>query len=212
MKKLLVILLAVFLALPAFSQLQFGIKAGVSTTNLKMEDLKTLVSGETEYTVEALNRANYGFHAGLFFRLSFFGMYVQPELLFASRTDEYTVVDLSNPAQSIIQKQQFNKLNVPVMIGTKLGPIRLNAGPSASLLIGSPKDLIDSPDFKTVYNNLTFGYQAGLGFDLLKKITVDLRYEGSLQKYQTQIDNLVGTSVKLDDRPNAFLLSVGIIF
>jgi opacity protein-like surface antigen len=212
MKKLFVILIAVFLAIPSFSQLQFGVKAGVSTTNLKMEDLKTLVSGDTEYTVEALKRANYGFHAGLFLRLNFFGMYVQPELLFASRTDEYSVVDLSDPAQSIIQKQQFNKLNVPVMVGAKLGPIRLNAGPSASLLINSPKDLINSPDFKTVYSNLTFGYQAGLGFDLLKKITVDLRYEGSLQKYQTKIDNLVGTSVKLDDRPNAFLLSVGIIF
>jgi hypothetical protein len=210
MKKLLVIALTALLALPAFSQ--FGIKAGLSTTNLKMADLKTLISGDTEYTVEALKRANYGFHAGIFFRLNFFGMYVQPELLFTSRTDEYSVVDLSNPAQSITQKQKFNKLNIPVLLGAKLGPVRINAGPSASLLINSPKDLINNTDFKTVYNNLTFGYQAGLGVDLLKKITIDLRYEGSLQKYQTQIDNLVGTSVKLDDRPNAFLLSVGLFF
>jgi hypothetical protein len=43
-------------------------------------------------------------------------------------------------------------------------------------------------------------------------ITVDLRYEGSLQKYQTQIKNLAGDKFKLDDRPNAFLLSVGIMF
>jgi opacity protein-like surface antigen len=39
-----------------------------------------------------------------------------------------------------------------------------------------------------MYNDLTFGYQAGIGVDIVKKVTVDLRYEGSLQKYQTKID------------------------
>ena len=63
-----------------------------------------------------------------------------------------------------------------------------------------------------MYNNLTFGYQAGIGVDIIKRITLDLRYEGSLQKYQTQIENVAGTKFTLDDRPNAFLLSVGIMF
>jgi hypothetical protein len=58
---------------------------------------------------------------------------------------------------------------------------------------------------------MTIGYQAGVGFDLFKRLTFDLRYEGSLKKYQNQIQNLAGTKVNLDDRPNAFLLSVGII-
>jgi len=98
------------------------------------------------------------------------------------------------------------------MLGFKAGPVRLNAGPSARLLINSPKDLIDHPDYKTMYNSLTFGYQAGIGVDLLKRLTVDLRYEGSLQKYQTQIENVAGDKFKLDDRPNAFLLSVGLMF
>ena len=40
--------------LPAFSQVKFGIKAGLSTTNIKMEDLKTLTSGDTAYTVDVL--------------------------------------------------------------------------------------------------------------------------------------------------------------
>ncbi|MFZ0282100.1 MAG: porin family protein [Bacteroidales bacterium] len=212
MKKLFVIILLAFIVIPAFSQVQFGLKAGLSTTNLKMEDLKTLTSGDTEYTVEALKGANYGFHGGAFIRLSLLGLYVQPEFLFASRTDEYTVVDLANPTLETIKKQQFNRIDIPIMLGVHLGPIRLNAGPSANLLINKPKDLIDHPDFKAMYSNLTFGYQAGLGFDILKKLTVDLRYEGSLQKYQTKIENATGTTFKLDDRPNAFLLSVGIIF
>jgi hypothetical protein len=210
MKKLILIVFSVLIALPAFSQVKFGLKAGLSTTNLKMTDLKTLTSGETEYVVNAIKGANYGFHGGAFVRFSMMGFYVQPELLFASRTDEYSVTELDNPA--VVVKQQFNQLDLPVMLGLKVGPLRLNAGPSARLLINSPKDLIDHPDYKTMYNSLTFGYQAGIGVDLLKRLTVDLRYEGSLQKYQTQIENVAGDKFKLDDRPNAFLLSVGLMF
>jgi len=210
MKKLFLIVLTVFIVLPAFSQVKFGLKAGLSTTNLKMEDLKTLTSGQTQYVVDALKGANYGFHGGAFVRFSMMGFYIQPELIFASRTDEYEVTELDNPA--VIIKQQFNQLDLPIMLGVRLGPVRLNAGPSARLLINSPKDLIDDPDFKAMYNSLTFGYQAGLGVDIIKRITLDLRYEGSLQKYQTQIQNVAGDKFNLDDRPNAFLLSVGIMF
>jgi hypothetical protein len=59
---------------------------------------------------------------------------------------------------------------------------------------------------------MTFGYQAGVGFDLLGLLTFDVRYEGSLKKYQNQIQNLTGTKYNLDDRPNAFLFSVGLMF
>jgi len=210
MKKFILIVFSVLIVLPAFSQVKFGLKAGLSTTNLKMADLKTLTSGETEYVVDAIKGANYGFHGGAFVRFSMLGFYVQPELLFASRTDEYTVAELDNPA--VVVKQQFNELDIPIMLGLKVGPLRLNAGPSARLLINSPKDLINDPDFKSMYNSLTFGYQAGIGVDIIKRLTIDLRYEGSLQKYQTQIQNVAGDKFNLDDRPNAFLLSVGLMF
>lgn len=212
MKRFFWFLLTVLISVPAFPQVKFGIKGGVGTTNLKMEDIKTLTSGETQYTVDAIRGANYGFHIGGFVRLGMMGVYLQPELLFSSRTDEYTVADASSPASEIIKKQKFNQLEIPLMLGAKLGPVRINAGPAARLLINSPKDLIDDPDFKSMYNNLTFGYQAGIGADIIKRITIDLRYEGSLQKYQTKIENAVGEKFKLDDRPNAFILSVGIMF
>jgi opacity protein-like surface antigen len=212
MKKLLVILLAAFITFPVFSQVKFGIKAGASTTNLKMEDLKTLTSGDTQYTIDAINNARYGFHGGLFLRLGLAGVYIQPELLFSTKTDAYSVKEVDSPESVKTMKLQFTQLELPVMLGAKLGPVRLNAGPAARLLINSPKDLVDDPDFKSMYNKLTFGYQAGLGVDLIKRITIDLRYEGSLQKYQTRIENATGERFKLDDRPNAFLLSIGYMF
>ncbi len=211
MKKLFVIVLVVLVSIPVFSQIKFGIKAGVSTTSLSMKTLKTVNSGTTSYTVEALKDAKYGFHGGAFMRLTLLGIYLQPELLFSTRTNEYTVKNVQTSASSIV-KQNFNKLDIPVMLGLKLGPVRLNAGPAASLLINSPKDLINHPDFKNMYSRMTFGYQAGLGLDILNTLTIDLRYEGSLKRYQNQIENLAGTTFNLDDRANAFLFSVGLMF
>ena len=211
MKKLITIILVVLISLPAFSQLKFGIKAGVSTSSLSMGTVKTLTSGTTSYTVDALTTAKYGFNGGVFMRLTIFGLYIQPELLLDTRTNEYTVKNVQTSVSSVV-KQNFNKLDIPVMVGIKFGPLRLNAGPSASLLINTPKDLINSPDFKGMYNKMTVGYQAGIGVDLLKTLTFDIRYEGSLKKYQNQIKNLAGTSVNLDDRANAFIFSVGLFF
>jgi hypothetical protein len=214
MKKLIAIVLVVLVSIPVFSQIKFGIKAGVSTSSLSMADLKTVTSGNTSYTVDALTSAKYGFQGGFFLRATFFGVYIQPELLLTTRSNEYTVTDItnSNAPLATVVKQNFNKLDIPVMVGFKLGPIRLNAGPSGSILINSPKELINSPDFKNLYSRMTIGYQAGLGFDLLKTLTVDLRYEGNLKKYQNQIENLTGSKVNLDDRTNSFILSLGIMF
>lgn len=212
MKKLFAIVIVVLVTLPAFSQINFGLKAGVSTTSLSMPTIKTITSGTTSFTVDALTAAKYGFNGGVFVRITLFGFYIEPELLFSTRTNEYTVTNLQSTVATV-EKQNFNKLDIPVMLGFKLGPLRINAGPSGSLLINSPKDLISNPDLKTNYSKMTIGYQAGIGFDLFKRLTFDLRYEGSLKKYQNQIQNLAGTTkVNLDDRPNAFLFSVGLMF
>jgi hypothetical protein len=215
MKKLFAIILVILISLPAFSQFNFGLKAGVSTTSLSMPKIKTITSGTASYTVDALTNAKYGFNGGVFMRLTILGLYVQPEFLFSTRTNEYTVTKTSiTPNVSSIVKQNFNKFDIPVMVGFKLGPIRLNAGPSASLLINSPKELISDQTFKAMYSKMTIGYQAGLGVDLLKTLTFDMRYEGSLKKYQNQIQGLVGTNtpVNLDDRANAFIMSIGLMF
>lgn len=212
MKKLLAILFTVLIALPAFSQLNFGIKAGLSTTSITMADAKSITSGGTTYTIKKLEGANYGIHFGVFGRLSISKLYIQPELLFATRSNEYTLLKANSLVDSISVSQNFNKLDIPVMVGLKFGPLRVNAGPVGSLRLSSPKDLINDPDFKAMYASMTIGYQAGVGLDILKKLTIDLRYEGSLKKYQNQIENTTGTKFNLDDRPYAFLVSVGIMF
>jgi hypothetical protein len=211
MKRLFAIVITVLIALPAFTQFKFGIKAGVSSTSLKMNDLVSVTSGAKTYTIEDVSGMNFGFHAGVFGRVKIAMLYVQPEVLFSTSTNDYKVTDVLNSTVKDVQ-QKINKIDIPVLVGVKLGPARINAGPVGSFNITTPSELITDPDFEAVYGKMSFGYQAGLGVDLLGMLTVDLRYEGSLKKYQTQIENAAGMSFNLDDRPSAFLLSVGIMF
>jgi opacity protein-like surface antigen len=205
MKKLLIVLTAVLIFIPGYSQIKIGLKAGVSTTTVPTYDFNNGTN-----TIEALKDASYGIHGGLFMRLSLLGIYLQPEVLFSSTKYEYNVATTTNPEE--VLSQQFNKLDIPVLLGFNLGPIRVNAGPSASILINSPKALFDDPDFESLYRSATFGYQAGVGVDFLKRLTLDLRYEGSLSKKYGDAINIGSQTFNLDNRRSAMHLSVGVIF
>jgi hypothetical protein len=207
MKKILVLLLVVIITAPAFSQLKFGVKAGASTdftfTN------QTITSGTTtKVVVENAKNAEWGFQGGVFMRASLLGLYVQPELLLATATNSTKYSgEVNGTTIDEIVNQRFTKVNIPVMVGFKVSMLRVNVGPVASFLINSPKDLMDGESYKKA----TFGYQAGIGVDLFKKITLDARYEGNLNQYGNKV-TLGGTDYKLDDRTGALILSVGLIF
>jgi hypothetical protein len=204
MKKLLLVLLVVFISLPSFSQIKFGIKAGAATTTVPTYDIATGTNN-----IKALKTAAWGFQGGLFLRLTLLGIYLEPEVVFATNSYDYTVTENAIDA---IKSQTFNRLEIPVLLGFKLGPLRINAGPSAAIQIGSPKALINDPDFVNMYKGATFGYQAGVGFDLFKKRAFDVRYGGSLSgKFGDAVT--VGTqSFKLDSRQPSLILSVGLMF
>ena len=116
------------------------------------------------------------------------------------------------PLQHAVLKQRFNRLEIPVLLGIKLGPLRINAGPSATIQIGSPKALIDDPNFNNMYKGATFGYQAGIGLDLFKTITLDARYGGSLSKKFGDSVTIGSQTFNLDSRQPSLILSVGIMF
>jgi hypothetical protein len=204
MKKLFAIGLIVLLSFPAFSQIRFGIKAGAETTTVP-----TYKVGNGSATIEALKDASWGYHAGLFMRVKLGPVYLQPEAVFASTSFDYNV---KTSTASDLKSQTFNRLAIPVLVGFKLGPIRLNAGPAASIMIGTPSALINDPNFENMYKGAVWGYQAGLGIDLLKKLTLDVRYAGSLGEVLGDAVTIGGQSFKLDYGQSSLLLSVGWMF
>lgn len=205
MKKFIVIVLALILAAPLYSQVKFGLKAGASTdftfTN------QTIQGTNVDVILQNAKNAEWGFQGGLFMRASFAGFYIQPELLLATATNSVTYEDVEAGGAPVIYNQKFNKLNIPVLLGVKVGPLRLNAGPAASVMITDPKEIIEG----ATYKRATFGYQAGLGFDLFKRLTFDVRYEGNLNQFGDKIE-IGNQTFTLDDRTGALLVQVGLIF
>ncbi len=102
MKKLLVLLSLVVITLPAISQVNFGLKVGASTTSITMDEAtKITSSGGAEYLLNEAAGASYGFHGGGFVRINIGKLYIQPELLFATRSNEYTLSKVNSMVDSI---------------------------------------------------------------------------------------------------------------
>jgi hypothetical protein len=204
MRKLILIGLIIIVSAPVFSQIRFGIKAGAETTTVPTYEL-----GNGAATIDALKDASWGYHVGIFLRFGLGPIYLQPEAVFASTSFDYnvTTTDLSE-----LKTQKFNRLSIPVLLGLKLGPLRFNAGPAASIMIGSPSALIDDPNFENMYKGAVYGYQAGIGLDILKTLTLDIRYAGSLGEKFGDTVTIGGQTFKLDYGQSSLLLSVGLMF
>jgi len=201
MKKIILILLSVVLSTGAFAQFNWGLKAGASSNNFNVES----VTGGVNSAIAEGKESSWGFHGGAFVRVSFLGLMVQPEIVFSMAENNMLVDD---GAIEEIKSQKFNKLDVPVLLGIKLGPLRLMGGPAASVMISSAGDLADP---ENLYKSATFGYQAGIGLDLFKKLTLDVRYEGGLNNFGDEIV-VGGETLTMDGRSNAILISAGIMF
>ncbi|MBC7124932.1 MAG: PorT family protein [Bacteroidales bacterium] len=215
MKRTLFILALTSLSL--FSNAQFfrmGLKGGISSSNVKFSKA-TITDGANQYIVEQ-GDAKLGFHAGLFARVQIMGFFVQPELLFSRSQGEVMLKDVTlNNVYNEMQK--FNKFDIPVIVGWKFGPARVGLGPVATILISENdglKDKLADLTNQTVKNNFrsaTFGYQVGVGLDILKTLTLDLKYEGNLSKLGTGI-TLGGTDYSFDQRNPQIIMSVGFFF
>lgn len=209
MKKVFLLLIVISLFATANAQIKFGVKGGISSSTIKMDDIIT-VQGVEEYSLEGLKTASVGFHAGLMTRITFFGVFIQPELYFSSTGGEVEVTNIIQDVTSI-KTMEFKKLDIPVLVGFKFGPARVNAGPVASIIIDSKADLIDEPGYEEKLRGASFGYQAGVGLDLLKTISLDIRYEGNLSKLGDGV-NIEGNDFEFDSRNPQFIFSLGVFF
>lgn len=193
MKKIVLLSCMVIATSAAFAQLpsfDFGIKAGINVSKL-----------QSDVTAEE-NRL--GYQAGVFARLGGAGLYFQPELYLGSKGSEYP-----NAAEvySGNEKISFTTLDLPLLIGTKVGPsafnVRFMAGPVVSFLLNKDEPVAsasqDVKDFRN-YKNQALGLQAGAGVDI-SKLTLDVRYEAGISN--------INKTDKYDQKTNLWHISLG---
>ncbi len=213
MKRLLLILLcftAVQVATTNAQTFKYGIRGGISTPDIKPGDVDSLRFKRGFDSLKLkVSDANYGFHFGVWGRLKIAGFYIQPEVLFNSSKVEYKLGKLNSTVDSI-KNETFRNLDIPIMVGTKLGSFRINAGPVAHVRLGGTSDLTSTSGFTESFKTSTWGYQAGIGFDA-GRVGIDLRYEGNLDKFGNHIV-IGGKAYEFSKAPTRFIASAAIAF
>ena len=159
----------------------------------------------------AINDANYGMHIGFLIQAKMNKFFIQPEFLFNSNSVNYKVEDFSgDQIITTIKEEKFNYLDIPIMVGYRLGPLRLQGGPVAHVLINSSSELFDLEGYDQKFDETTWGYQAGVGLDIWRFI-FDLKYEGNFNKFGDHI-NFFGDQYTFDKSPGRWIASVGFTF
>lgn len=211
MKKLILILVAsVFLLQVADAQLfKYGLKAGVGFSSLSIDDVSGITGANGAYDL-VTGDGVVGYHVGVQTRIKLAMVFIQPEVIFNAGGGTVKQIE-ANGAEEIMNIN-FSRVDVPLLVGVKLGPARIGFGPVGSYVISETNDLIDiNPDYEIFTKAMTWGFQAGIGVDLMKKVTLDARYEGSLSKLGNTLD--IGTQqFSLDARPKQWVISLGVWF
>lgn len=174
----------------------FGVKGGVNLSQLSMGNFLT-----TRYDQNGNSYLKYngqvvrdniqesidsktGFAGGVYAR---FGrhLYIQPEVMLSTKGGTFDIIRNDNDVPMREQVDvRFSSIDVPIMIGLKGGPFRINAGPMASFRIGDNQKLNDafrdytSGGFGDALSRAVYGYQLGAGIDIFG-FSLDVRREGT---------------------------------
>lgn len=185
----------------------YGIKAGVGFSSLNFEEITGIQDGSDVYDL-VTGDAVMGYHIGVQTQIKLTALVVKPEVYFNAGGG--TVEQVVDGGANEVLNVEFNRIDVPILVGVKLGPARINAGPVGSYVISETTELTEiQPDYELFTKSMTWGFQAGIGVDLLKRISIDARYEGSLVKIGEEF-NFDGGDFAFDARPRQWLISLGI--
>lgn len=142
----------------------WGLRAGVHNTETSVSKSNNDVRGGDPQA---------GYHFSTFTRFNFGFFYIEPEIQFAGSRGELEFIMNNNDPK--YRSFSFNRFDVPIQVGQKLGPLRIYGGINfnfnrseniSSVIAGGMRDE-------------TRAWRAGLGLDA-GNWSMDVRYETSL--------------------------------
>ncbi|MCF8236692.1 MAG: PorT family protein [Saprospiraceae bacterium] len=197
-----------FMPVASQAQLNVGIKAGFNSTQLtNSNEILVLDKQGIEAFSMRIKEAKYGIHLGAYLKGYIGKFFIQPEVSLNSNTTTY---DFSTSLKDEILSESFQYLDVPLMLGFDFGILNLQAGPVGHVFIHSSSDLDNIPGIQEKWDDLSWGWQAGIGFDIWK-FNLDLRYEGNLYRYGDHL-TFFDDHYTLSNRPSRIITSLGFVF
>jgi hypothetical protein len=183
---------------------------GISSTELSPKSI-LFNNGENDMSL-SIREANYGFHFGLYTRVSFANLFIEPSFLLNSSSVDYDLTEeiFDTGIISNIRSEMYNNLDIPLMVGMKIGPFRIQGGPVAHIFLNSASDLTAINGYAQQFRNATYGLQGGLGLDVMK-FRFDFNYETNVSIFGDHI-TIYGDSYDFAQRPGRFVASLGYRF
>lgn len=232
-KTFLLIAALIMLGGSIFAQdLDLGVKVGYQTPQLsyKQADIKAGFQNHLTF--------------GLFGRVELGSFYVQPELLYF-KTNNIFSLDMANTSEGWLPEENVTftlneaNLQVPILVGIQpsvldfgLVSLRAQVGPTANFTLAS-QTLFDKTftltnnDNETVTieegddvfdtKSIAWGMQAGIGADILGKITLDINYNFGLSRVfgnlnNTSLNNYFDFTNVDNTKQSLFMVTVGYKF
>lgn len=211
MKHFLTISLILLSQIGSFAQFKWGIKAGVSTSDLKSSDLIIVDPTVQDSFRLGIDKANIGFHFGVLTQIKFGVFIIQPECLFNSSSIDYNLSHINSTIVSSVLNETYKDLDIPILFGFSAGPVRLIAGPVGHIHLNSTSSLTDWNGYKQDFKDITYGWQAGVGIDFFRTVLLDIRYEGNFTKHGDHI-TFLGNKYPFSKTPARLLASIAVVF
>ncbi len=181
----------------------FGLKGGVNTQVKKPQDI--IVGGGDTTLNFGVDKFKFGTQFGVYFR---FGnkVFLQPEILFNSNKTDYKVGESS--FGEVIKNEKYQNLDIPVLVGFKLGPVRFQGGPVGHYFLNSTSELTNFKGYEARFKQLTWGYQAGLNIGA-GRFSADIRYEGNFNNQGDHI-TFFGDQYNFSNTPGRIMVGLNI--
>ncbi|MEZ4917643.1 MAG: outer membrane beta-barrel protein [Saprospiraceae bacterium] len=201
MKNLPLILSLVLFPMVLSAQFSIGLKGGVNTQLTRPDEIM-VNNGDSSFNF-GVDDFKFGTHFGMYVRIGE-AVFIQPEVLFNSVRTDYRAT--SDDLGELVKNEQFNNLDIPILVGFTAGPIRVHGGPVGHYFLNSKSELTDINGYEARWKQMTWGWQAGLTFGT-GRVSGDLRYEGNFNKYGDHI-NFFGDSYAFSNNPSRLVLSL----
>lgn len=192
MKKIVVMLVALVFVATAYSQVTFNPKIGYNYSYFPEAFEDRLVEGESGWQVGADLR----FGGSVFFTPGIH--YFESN----NRIESLGNIDMSgnNIAFKIKGLRIPATIGIALFTGRRIG-LRAYTGPNLTLVLDNDEEIFDVED--TLYRDMTWGYNTGLGVDF-GVLTLDLNHEWGLSNV-FEPDNI-------KSKNNRLFLSLGLLF
>ena len=194
----------------AEGQVRAGLRGGVSLAAAPAAEGRVFTWDARDFrlTVEDVEA---GLHLGIFLQASLGKkLAIQPEVLFHATRTDYRLEELFNGSTvESIRTEKIAAVEVPILIGYRWGPLRLQVGPVGRARVAQSSELVgvggyvDDPE----RDDIRFGYQAGVGLDVWRFL-LDVKYDGAFDR-EGAVVHIGGQRLNLEQRASRTYVTLG---